>query len=784
MKVCRETVTDVSIEAAFPAVFPTQLPTRVTTVLFGGMPSSCYINAQEKRTADYRSSRPLEAPIPPTIPLRTENVKKSQKLPLRSRLITLESTKIETDYGAEAITVLEGLDPVRKRPGMYIGNTGQRGLHHLVFEVVDNSVDEALAGHCTDITITLHRDGSVEVQDNGRGIPCDKHPTTGKSALETVLCVLHAGGKFGGDESGYKVSGGLHGVGISVVNALSSYLHVEVVRNGRLHQMDFERGVSQSPLKVTPAPEGAVRGTTVRFTPDPTIFKTTVDFDFDRLANRIDELAYLNAGVTLRMIDRRDIAVRKAGLMSTISDDDSAPLAAPVLINSSPIFSITDAQSSLAAAAPREEIYHHEGGIGEMVRNLCTDKQNLHPELDVISINEERKGVRVEVALRWSRDMYTDSLSGFANGIRTSDGGSHLDGMKSAITRTINSFARKTGKVKEGTPNIPGEFLREGLTAVISVKVPDPEFEGQTKTRLGNPEVRTIVDSIVCDALTTSFEWNTQTLSAIVAKAMDAMSASAAARAARDMIRRKSLLTSTVLPGKLADCASRDPADAEVYLVEGDSAAGSAKQGRDRNTQAILPLRGKILNIEKAATDKIYQNTELQNLISALGLGVRGLEFDPTQLRYHKVIIMTDADVDGAHIRVLLLTFFYRYQRGLVDGGFVYIACPPLYKVTTKGKSGAEKYLYDQPALDAYLPTLGPDANPQIQRFKGLGEMMPKQLWETTMDPSRRILKKVSVEDASAADRMFNVLMGDNVAQRKEFIVTNADSLELGDLDF
>jgi len=397
---------------------------------------------------------------------------------------------------------------------------------------------------------------------------------------------------------------------------------------------------------------------------------------------------------------------------------------------------------------------------------------------------ETRKGVTVDVALRWSKDMYTDNLAGFANGIRTADGGSHLDGLKAAITRTVNTLARKTGKLKAESPNIGGEFLREGLTAVVSVKVPEPEFEGQTKTRLGNPEVRQIVDSVVSEALTTLFEWNPQVLGAIVGKAMDAMSASAAARAARDMIRRKSLLTSTVLPGKLADCVSKDPTESEVYLVEGDSAAGSAKQGRDRSMQAILPLRGKILNIEKAPNDKIYQNTELQALISAIGLGVRGLEFDPSHLRYHKVIIMTDADVDGAHIRILLLTFFYRYQRGLIDGGYVYIACPPLYKATTKGKGGAEVYLYDQAALDSHLKTLGPDVTVQLQRFKGLGEMMPKQLWETTMDPTRRILKRVSVDDAAAADKMFGILMGDNVSPRKEFIVANADSLKLGDLDF
>lgn len=687
------------------------------------------------------------------------------------------TARVDKEYGAEAITVLEGLEPVRKRPGMYIGSTGQRGLHHLVFEVVDNSVDEALAGHCTEITITLHSDGSVEVVDNGRGIPCSRHPTTGKSALETVLCVLHAGGKFGGDDSGYKVSGGLHGVGISVVNALSEALTVQVSRDGNLHTMKFAKGIPQTDLVIAPNPGGAfARGTRVLFKPDPEIFKTTTDFDFEKLAARVDELAYLNAGLTLRMIDRRSLSSRKRGgeggesTLSAVVDDALEE----------------QIEGDDPSGAVEIKTYRHDGGIAELVKVLTADNQELHAEIDVIKIKDERKGVQVEAALRWSKDFYSEALSGFANGIRTSDGGSHLEGLKAAVAKSINAQARKTGKLKEKDANIPAEFLREGLTGVVSVKVPEPEFEGQTKTRLGNPEVRTIVDAAVSEALTTIFEWQPQVLAVIVNKAMEAQAAALAARAAREMVRRKSLLHSTVLPGKLADCSSRNPAETEIYVVEGDSAAGSAKQGRDRRTQAILPLRGKILNIEKASNEKIYQNAELQALISALGLGIRGAEFDVEQLRYHRIVIMTDADVDGSHIRILLLTFLYRYQRDLIHGGYVYIACPPLYKVTPRGKgSGKERYLFDQAEMDAYMAALPPGSSPPvIQRFKGLGEMMPEQLWSTTMDPERRILKLVTIDDASSADKMFSVLMGDNVQPRKEFITTNAERLKLQDLDY
>lgn len=715
------------------------------------------------------------------------------------------TARIDKDYDAGAITVLEGLEPVRKRPGMYIGSTGQRGLHHLVFEVVDNSVDESLAGHCTEIMVTLHGNGSVEVQDNGRGIPCGLHPTTGKSSLETVLCVLHAGGKFGGDDSGYKVSGGLHGVGISVVNALSEHVVVDVFREGKKHSMEFRKGIPQTDLVIQPLPPALAsvsRGTRVLFKPDPEIFKTTVDFDFDKLASRVDELAYLNAGLTLRMIDRRSLQQRKKGR----GGGDEARLREESRQGESPVESSSPATKGVSLLSNVDETsdadgeadeadiqvvtYRHDGGIAELVSVLTADKQPLHPEINVIKIKDERKGVQVEAALCWSKDFYAEALTGFANGIRTSDGGSHLEGLKAAVAKSINAQARKTGKLKEKDLNIPAEFLREGLTGVVSVKVPEPEFEGQTKTRLGNPEVRGIVDSAVSEALTTMFEWQPQVLAVIVNKALEAQAAALAAKAAREMVRRKSLLHSTVLPGKLADCSSRNPAESEIYVVEGDSAAGSAKQGRDRRTQAILPLRGKILNIEKASNEKIYQNAELQALISALGLGIRGADFDVEALRYHRIVIMTDADVDGSHIRILLLTFLYRYQPELIQRGFIYIACPPLYKVTTRGRGGREKYLFDQADYDQYmaslaaLPSSAAAPAPVIQRFKGLGEMMPAQLWSTTMDPSSRILKLVSIDDAAAADKMFSVLMGDNVQPRKEFITSNADRLKLEDLDY
>ncbi len=638
-----------------------------------------------------------------------------------------------SNYGAEQIQVLEGLEPVRKRPGMYIGSTGPRGLHHLVYEVVDNSIDEALAGYCTHIEVDINADGSVCVTDDGRGIPTDQHPTTGKSALETVMTVLHAGGKFGG--GGYKVSGGLHGVGVSVVNALSEWVEVQVRRDSNLHIQRYERGVPTHDLSTEPNPDGDRTGTQVTFLPDKRIFTETTFFDYNTLAGRLRELAYLNAGVRITFSDRRP-------------------------------------------ETPRIESYCYEGGIREYVTYMTREKDALHP--DIIYVEGERDGVTVEVALQWCIDAYSDNLLGFANNIRTVDGGTHLEGLKAVLTRTLNTVARKRNKIKDNESNLGGENVREGLTGVISVKVPDPEFEGQTKTKLGNTEVRGIVDSLVGEVLNEFLEFNPQVADAVIEKAVQAFKAAEAARRARELVRRKSVLESSPLPGKLADCSSRDPAESEIFIVEGDSAGGSAKQGRDRRFQAILPLRGKILNIEKTDDARIYKNNEIQALITALGLGIKGEEFEDSQLRYHRILIMTDADVDGAHIRTLLLTFFYRYQREMVDRGFVYIACPPLYKLE-RGRS--HQYLYSDRELHNAIAEFPANANYNIQRFKGLGEMMPNQLWDTTMNPETRTLKRVEIEDAAEADRIFTVLMGDRVAPRREFIETYGPKLNLTDLD-
>jgi DNA gyrase subunit B len=637
-----------------------------------------------------------------------------------------------TNYGVEQIQVLEGLDPVRKRPGMYIGTTGPRGLHHLVYEVVDNSIDEALAGHCSHIEIEINADGSVTVTDDGRGIPTDIHPTTKKSALETVLTVLHAGGKFGG--GGYKVSGGLHGVGVSVVNALSEWVQVTVWRQQKIYTQRYERGNPVTELVAKPDRDHST-GTSISFLPDPQIFTETTEFDYSTLSGRLRELAYLNAGVKITFSDRR-------------------------------------------VTPERIETYCYEGGIKEYVTYMTREKEVLHQ--DIIYVEGEKNGVQVEVAFQWCIDSYSDTILGFANNIRTIDGGTHLEGLKTVLTRTLNNVARKRNKIKENEPNLGGENVREGLTAVISVKVPDPEFEGQTKTKLGNSEVRGIVDSLVGEVLNEYLEFNPQVADAIIEKAVQAFKAAEAARHARELVRRKSVLESSPLPGKLADCSSRDPSESEIYLVEGDSAGGSAKQGRDRRFQAILPLRGKILNIEKTDDAKIYKNNEIQSLITALGLGIRGDEFDSTQLRYHHIVIMTDADVDGAHIRTLLLTFFYRYQRELVEQGYIYIACPPLYKLE-RGKN--HFYCYSDRELQQKIAEFPANANYNIQRFKGLGEMMPQQLWDTTMNPETRMMKRVEIEDAAQADHIFTVLMGDRVAPRREFIETHGPRLNLTQLD-
>ncbi|MEM7727148.1 MAG: DNA topoisomerase (ATP-hydrolyzing) subunit B [Cyanobacteria bacterium P01_A01_bin.45] len=642
-----------------------------------------------------------------------------------------------SSYSADQIQVLEGLEPVRKRPGMYIGSTGPRGLHHLVYEVVDNSIDEALAGYCTHIEVDLNADGSVTVTDDGRGIPTDIHPQTGKSALETVLTVLHAGGKFGG--GGYKVSGGLHGVGVSVVNALSSVIDVTVWREKKEHTQRYQRGVPVEELQVKPDKESR-HGTSVTFKPDEEIFTTTTEFDYTTVANRLRELAYLNAGVRITFTDNRLELIK--------------------------------------SETPKVETYEYKGGIREYVAYMNNSKQALHEE--IVYVQGERNNVQVEVALQWCVDAYSDSLLGFANNIRTVDGGTHLEGLKTVLTRTLNSTARKRNKIKENESNLSGEHVREGLTAVISVKVPDPEFEGQTKTKLGNTEVRGIVDSLVGEVLTEYLEFHPNVADSVLDKAIQAFKAAEAARHARELVRRKSVLESSPLPGKLADCSTRDPGESEIYLVEGDSAGGSAKQGRDRRFQAILPLRGKILNIEKTDDSKIYKNNEIQSLIAALGLGVKGEEFDASQLRYHRIVIMTDADVDGAHIRTLLLTFFYRYQKSLIAEGYVYIACPPLYKLE-RGRN--HYYCYSDRELQQRISQFPENANYNIQRFKGLGEMMPKQLWDTTMNPESRTLKRVEIEDAAEADRIFTILMGDRVAPRREFIETYGSKLNFTDLD-
>ncbi|MEL6327189.1 MAG: DNA topoisomerase (ATP-hydrolyzing) subunit B [Cyanobacteria bacterium J06626_23] len=642
-----------------------------------------------------------------------------------------------TNYGAEQIQVLEGVEHVRKRPGMYIGSTGPRGLHHLVYEVVDNSVDEALAGFCKTITIDINDEGSVTVTDDGRGIPTEVHSRTGKSAVETVMTKLGAGGKFGG--GGYKVSGGLHGVGISVVNALSKWVEVTVWRESQVHTQRYERGVPVTDLQVTGG-AGKRTGTSVTFMPDADIFTDTIQFDYTTLAGRLRELAYLNAGVDITFTDNR---------LALLGTDE-----------------------------PKSTRYYYEGGIREYVQYMNKDKQAIHD--DIIYVEGEKDGVQVEAALQWCVDAFSDNLLGFANNIRTVDGGTHLEGLKTVLTRTMNVMARKRNKRKDNESNLAGENIREGLTAVISVKVPDPEFEGQTKTKLGNTEVRGIVDTLIGETLIEYLDFNPAVVDSIIEKAIQAFNAAEAARRARELVRRKSVLESSTLPGKLADCSSRDPSESEIFIVEGDSAGGSAKQGRDRRFQAILPLRGKILNIEKTDDSKIYKNNEVQSLITALGLGIKGEEFDVSQLRYHRVCLMTDADVDGAHIRTLLLTFFYRYQRELVDQGYIYIACPPLYKLE-RGRNHA--YCYSERELQDRISELPANAKYTVQRFKGLGEMMPQQLWDTTMNPESRTLKKVEIEDAAEADRIFTVLMGDRVAPRREFIETYGPKLNMADLD-
>lgn len=630
----------------------------------------------------------------------------------------------EQNYGAQNIQVLEGLEAVRLRPGMYIGSTSIRGLHHLVYEVVDNSVDEALAGYATHIEVTINEDNSVTVVDDGRGIPCGMHET-GVPAVELVLTKLHAGGKFGG--GGYKVSGGLHGVGISVVNALSEWTVVQVRQDGKLHEIKFERGLMTSPLQVIGQAKDT--GTTVTFKPDPEIFETTV-FDFDTLKIRLQELAFLNKGLRITLTDARN---------------DN-----------------------------RQESFMYEGGLNSFVKFLNENKDVINDT--VIDVESTRDDVVVDVALQYN-DGYSENLLSFVNNINTVDGGTHLSGFRSALTRTLNDYARKTGLLKDNENNLSGEDVREGLTAVISVKVLNPQFEGQTKTKLGNSEVKGITDTVVSEGLRVYLEEHPAEAKRIIEKATTANRAREAARKARELTRRKNALEISSLPGKLADCSEKDPAMTEIYLVEGDSAGGSAKQGRDRRYQAILPLRGKILNVEKARLDKILANAEIRSMITAFGTGI-GEEFNLDKSRYHKIIIMTDADVDGAHIRTLLLTFFYRYMKQLIEDGRVYIAQPPLYQIK-KGKS--HWYVYSDAEMAAKLDEIGRD-NITIQRYKGLGEMNPEQLWETTMNPENRTILQVSLEDSIEADKIFSVLMGDKVEPRRKFIEDNAKMVRNLDL--
>ncbi|NJM49125.1 MAG: DNA topoisomerase (ATP-hydrolyzing) subunit B [Alkalinema sp. RU_4_3] len=638
-----------------------------------------------------------------------------------------------SNYSANNIQVLEGLEAVRKRPAMYIGDVGIKGLHHLIWEVVDNSIDEALAGHCDTIRVTINEDNSVTVEDNGRGIPTDMHEKEKRSALEVVMTVLHAGGKF--DKDTYKVSGGLHGVGVSCVNALSEMLLVNVYREGKVFEQEYSLGIPKYPVKVVG--DSDRRGTTVRFLPDKSIFLIT-EYNYETVASRLRELSFLNPGITIHLTDLRD------------KDENGNA---------------------------KSDLFHSEGGLREFVLYIDSTREKLIPE--PIYIENNKSEIPIQVALNYNTS-YSENLVSYVNNINTHEGGTHVAGFRRALTRTLKAYADKSGLLEKLKIEISGEDFREGLTAVISVKVQEPQFEGQTKTKLGNSDVMGVVDSTVSKVIEAYLEENPREAKNIIAKVILAAQARAAARKARELVQRKSVLSGGGLPGKLADCASRDPSESEIFIVEGDSAGGSAKQGRDRRTQAILPLRGKILNIEKTDDAKIYKNTEIQALITALGLGIKGEEFTPTQLRYHRIVIMTDADVDGAHIRTLLLTFFYRYKRAMVDEGYIYIACPPLYKLE-RGRQ--HQYCYSDRELQAKIAEFPQNANYNIQRFKGLGEMMPQQLWETTMNPETRSMKRISIEDAAEADRIFTVLMGDRVAPRREFIETYGPKMNVVELD-
>ena len=634
--------------------------------------------------------------------------------------------KVTNEYGASQIQVLEGLEAVRQRPGMYIGSTGTKGLHHLVYEIVDNSVDEALAGYCKNIKITIQKDNSIKVEDDGRGMPVDKHPKMGIPAVEVIHTVLHAGGKFGG--GGYKVSGGLHGVGASVVNALSTRMEVEIKRNGKVYMLAFERGKTVE--KLHEIGESKKTGSTTVFWPDPDIFDET-EFDYSTLQHRFREMAFLNKGVNITLNDEREKG--------------------------------------------KKDVFHYEGGIKEFVKHININKEIIHPDIIYFEVSEKDR--EVEISMQYT-DKYNEMIQAYANNIATPEGGYHLSGFKSALTRVFNDYARKNKFLKDNEDNLAGEDIREGLTAIISVKLTNPQFEGQTKTKLGNSEMKGFVETATNEYLTAFLEQNPNQAKSILEKCIKAKNAREAARKARDLTRRKSALDSMSLPGKLADCSEKDPKLSEIFLVEGDSAGGSAKQGRDRIRQAILPLRGKILNVEKARLDKILNSDEIKNMITAFGCGI-GHDFDIEKLRYHKIIIMTDADVDGAHIRTLLLTFFYRYMTPLIENGYVYAAQPPLFKTVKQKKT---YYTYSEKEQDRLMEQLNEQAGKaEIQRYKGLGEMDFHQLWETTMDYNHRTLIQITLDDATAADEIFTTLMGDKVPPRKKFIEENA---KYASLDF
>ena len=632
----------------------------------------------------------------------------------------IERMAKKNTYDAGSIAILEGLEAVRKRPGMYIGSTGARGLHHLVYEIVDNSIDEALAGYCKNIHVTICKDNSITVEDDGRGMPVDKHPKMGIPAVEVIHTILHAGGKFGG--GGYKVSGGLHGVGASVVNALSTHMEVEIKRNGKIYKQCYERGKTVTPLEIIG--ESKKTGSKTTFWPDPEIFETTI-FDYDTLQHRLREMAFLNKGIKIVFKDERE-------------------------------------------GKKKSETFHYEGGIKEFVKFINENKDPIHP--DIIYFEVVKENCEVEVAMQYT-DSYSELVLGYANNINTTDGGTHIVGFKSALTRIFNDYGKKAKILKENDDSLSGEDVREGLTAIVSVKLEEPQFEGQTKAKLGNPDMRGFVETSTNENLMAFLEENPAQAKVILEKCIKAARAREAARKARDMTRRKGALESFSLPGKLADCSDKDPAQCEIFLVEGDSAGGSAKDGRDRKRQAILPLRGKILNVEKARLDKILNSDEIKNMITAFGCGI-GDDFNVEKLRYHKIIIMTDADVDGAHIRTLLLTFFYRYMRPLIEGGYVYAAQPPLYQVK-KGKD--VYYTYSEEEQAKLMKTLEEkQGKADIQRYKGLGEMDAEQLWDTTMDYEHRTLIQITIEDSAEADQTFSILMGDKVPPRKKFIEENA----------